>query len=107
MNLHKRLVLLNHLNNFIKDKISSGSSTDDVLAMIRYKSIKFREQEEHPDTRGARKTYLTNYVLILNKRVIDFDYFRKKTNFMHLSDTELFDIINFRDKIIYKKIYKN
>ncbi len=87
--------------------MSDGHSTEDILAMIRYKSTKYHEQEQNPETRGTRKTYLINYVLILNKKVIDFEYFRKKSTFRELSDKKLFELINFRDKIIFKKIYKD
>ncbi len=75
--------------------------------MIRYKYQKYKEKESESNSYTTRKIYLNNYIFILNKRVIDFEYFRKKTNFRELSDRQLFKMIDFRDKIIFKKIYND
>jgi len=107
MNLSKRLLLLKHMNNFIFEQYDLGQSTEDILGMLRYKSQKYRESESKPETTGVRKEYLINYVLLLNKRVIDFQYFRKKRDLSKLKDPELFKVINFRDQIIFKKIFND
>lgn len=107
MNLSKRLLLLKHLDNFITEQYSSGKSTCDVIEMIKSKSRQYKITESNKSTYGARKTYLFNYIILLDKRVIDFQYFRKKYEFKKLTDKELFSLINFRDKIIFKKVFKD
>lgn len=107
MNLSKRLLLLKHLNNFILDQYSLGQSTTDIVRMIKAKSRQHRISESNPLTHGTRKIYLNNYIILLDKRVIDFEYFRKKYEFQKLSDKQIFSLINFRDQIIFKKIFKD
>jgi len=107
MNLSKRLLLLKHMNSFIFEQFDLGQSTEEVLDMLRYKSQKYIESESKPETSNVRKKYLINYILLLNKRVIDFQYFRKKKDFTDLKDIEVFKMINFRDQIIHKKIFKD
>ena len=97
--------MLKHLNNFIFEQYSLGQSSDDVLGMLKYKSDRYRESEK--TSSGLRRTYLNNYILILNKRIIDFQHFRKKHNFKSLNDQDLFHLIDFRDRIIFKKIFKD
>ena len=107
MNLSKRLLLLKHMNSFIFEQFDLGQSTEDILGMLQYKSKKYIESESKPETSGVRKQYLVNYILLLNKRVIDFQYFRKKREFTDLEDIEVFKMVDFRDKIIHKKIFKD
>lgn len=107
MNLSKRLLLLKHLNNFIIEQHQLGQTTEDILGMLRYKATKYSEKEREPSCVGQRKIYLNNYILMLNKRLIDYQYFRKKYIFRDKSDIEIFKLIFFRDQIIFKKIFKD
>lgn len=107
MNLHKRLLLLKHLNSFILEQFDLGQSTEDVIGMIRYKYQKYKEKESETNSLSTRKIYLDNYIFILNKRVVDFEYFRKRNQFRDLSDRQLFKMIDFRDRIIFKKIFND
>lgn len=106
MNLDKRLLLLKHLNNFITEQYGIGQTTEDVIGMLNYKSKKYSEKL-HESSSSVRTDYLQNYTLILKKRVIDFQYFRKKPDFRNHTDFQIFQLINFRDKIIFNKIFKN
>jgi hypothetical protein len=105
MNLSKRLILLKHIDKFIFDQYELGQSTSDILGMLKYKSERYKESEK--TSTGLRRTYLNNYILLLNKRVIDFQYFRKKNTLKEYRDTDLFKLIDFRDRIIFKKIFKD
>jgi hypothetical protein len=107
MNLHKRLLLLDHLDKFIREQYLLDQTTEDIIAKIRYKSKKYQEKEHSPETFGTKKIYLTNYVFILNKRIIDFEHFRNKGSLTNFTDYQVFGLINFRDRIIFKKIYKD
>ena len=107
MNLSKRLLLLSHLNKFILDQYQAGETTSDILAMINYKSDKYNKISLEETKSPIRKTYLVNYSLILKKRVIDYHYFRRKYHLNDYDDFELFKLIDFRDKIIFQKIFTN
>lgn len=106
MNLHKRLLLLEHLNKFIIEQ-QTHETTEDILAMLRYKSEKYLDQVKDTTMIGVRKTYVETYGIMLKKRIVDFEYFRKKKRFRDTSDNQIFNLIDFRDKIIYKKFFKN
>ncbi len=107
MNLHKRLLLLQHLNNFINEQQKSKETTEDILAMLNYKSEKYFDQIKDPNMIGVRRTYVETYGIMLKKRIIDFEYFRKKKRFRDTSDNQIFNLIDFRDKIIYNKFFKD
>jgi hypothetical protein len=107
MNLSKKVLLLNHIKKFITEQYGEGQSTQDILDMLMNKKNNYNEKINSPDTFGVRKTYLTNYVLYLEKRFIDFEYFRKKENLSDFSDIEIFNLIDFRDKIIFKQTFED
>lgn len=107
MNLSKRLLLLNHMNTFIMEKYGDGETTEDILGMLKYKSDKYKESEKELGSNSIRKMYLCNYSLLLVKRIIDFQFFRNKNELREFSDLQIFKLIDFRDKIIFKKIFKD
>ncbi len=95
------------MNTFIMDQFGIGEKTDDILAMLKYKSDKYKESEKDLGPNSIRKMYLSNYSLLLIKRIIDFQFFRNKKELMEFSDVQIFKLIDFRDKIIFKKIFKD
>ena len=105
MDLSKKILLLNLIKKFIIDQYGENKSTQDILTMILDKKNSYNEKSNSPETIGVRKTYLVNYCLYLEKRYIDFQYFRKKENLSNFSDLEVFNLIDFRDRIIFKKIF--
>ena len=107
MNLSKRLLLLNHMNTFIMEQYGVGETTEDILGMLKYKSDKYKESEKELNSNSIRKMYLSNYSLLLVKRIIDFQFFRNKNELIEFSDIQIFKLIDFRDKIIFKKIFKD
>ena len=107
MDLSKRLLLLKHIDSFIKEQIEVGTSTRDILGMLNYKSNHYKDKLDSEFMGSVRKMYIENYSLYLMKRVIDFQYFRKKHYFQTISDTEIFKLLNFRDTIIFRKNYKD
>ena len=107
MNLSKRLLLLNHMNTFIMDQYGVGETTEDILGMLKYKSDKYKESEKELNSNSTRKMYLSNYSLLLVKRIIDFQFFRNKNELIEFFDIQIFKLIDFRDKIIFKKIFKD
>ena len=93
MDLSKKILLLNHMSKFISEQYSINQSTDNVLGMIKYKSDKY-DQKTNSEKSNIRKTYLTNYSLFLNKRVIDFNHFREKEDLKGYSDLQIFNLIH-------------
>lgn len=105
MDLSKRLLLLKHIDTFIFNQYSDGSSTRDILGMLSYKSNHYREKLNMESITGTRENYIYHYSLFLRKRVVDFEYFRKKSDFRDYDDKKLFKLIDFRDRIIFNKIF--
>jgi hypothetical protein len=105
MDLSKKLILLRHIDSFIKEQYSLGESTEDILGMLSEKGLKYEDKVSESDTSNSRKTYLINYSLFLKKKVIDFQHFRNKEEFKNSSDQNLFTLINFRDKLIFRTIF--
>ena len=107
MELSKRLLLLNHLHKFICEEFASGKDSEEVILLLKHKSIYFQNKLKDNSITKNRKDYLENYSLYLNKRAIDFQYFRRKEILNNLSDFQLFGILNLIDKIIFRKFCLN
>jgi hypothetical protein len=105
MDLSKRLLLLKHINTFIFNQYSEGATTMDILGMLSYKSNHYREKLNMESINGTREDYIYNYSLFLRKRVVDFQYFREKQDLKVYDDKNLFKLIDFRDRIIFNKIF--
>lgn len=105
MDLSKRLILLRHIDTFIREQYGLGTPTRDVLGMLSYKSTHYQKKLDTEVISGARKDYVQNYSLFLRKRVIDFQYFRNKSEFEHLNDLKVFNLLSVRDRMIFNKIY--
>ena len=103
MELSKRLLLLKHIDKFILEQYTSGSSTRDILGMLSYKSTHYNQKIN--SATGTRKIYIENYAIYLRKRVIDFQYFRKNKDLLYLDDKKLFKLLDLRDRIIFNKIF--
>lgn len=105
MDLNKKLILLKHIDSFIKEQYSLGESTEDILDMLNRKILKYEGKTQESEVSNTRRTYIINYSLYLKKRVLDFQHFRKKQEFKDSSDQKLFTLINFRDKLIFRTIF--
>jgi hypothetical protein len=105
MDISKRLLLLKHIDNFVREQYGVGTTTSDILGMLSHKSTHYQEKFEIEQMAGTRGEYVQNYSLYLRKKVIDFQYFRKKSEFSHCGDLELFNLLDLRDKIIFNKIF--
>jgi hypothetical protein len=103
MDLKKKVLLLNHLKKFIDEQYSISTPTEDVLGMLNQKKTKYSEKIE--ESFGTRRVYLENYILYIQKRMLDFQYFRNKYDLKDHSDLQIFNLIHFRDKIIFNKIF--
>ena len=105
MDLSKKLLLLKHIDSFIREQYEIGTSVRDILGMISYKSNHYQKKLETDDMSNIRREYVQNYALYLKKRVIDFQYFRKKEEFKDFNDIQVFGLLDMRDKIIFNKLY--
>jgi len=107
MNLSKRLIILKHLSNFICTEYLSGHSSELIIKNLESKSQKFLKIQKNETISETRKMYLASYVDLIKKRILDFRHFRRKKNLSHYTDEDLNKVIDLRDRIIFKIIFRD
>jgi hypothetical protein len=105
--INKTKVVMNHIDGLITQMISKGDSTNQIIQNLEAKIQKFDSALKDVSKTEIRYKYLHTHNLVCKKRISDMFYIEtlvyNYSEYQEYSLSKLFNLIKFRDKIIFKE----